>query len=247
MRLPHLALCATVALVAISPLPGQRYDKKTLLKFSQPVRIPGNVTLPTGSYVFRLLDSQSNRHIVQITNPRGDKVYNTVLAINDYRVSPTSKTVVTFGESGSCSARPVKAWYYPGDTSGSRFVYSKKEAAEIAKNCAVDVPAAEETVITAVREEAKPSPAPVVIVTRTAEKAYVPAEVAATDAKDTTGFDAEPEETLLAQAAPAPSPQPAAEPRKLPATASPLGLLLALGCGLVGASAGIGYALRRRG
>jgi hypothetical protein len=244
MRLSHLALCATVALVATSSLPGQRYDKKTLLNFSAPVRIPGNVTLPKGSYVFRLLDSQSNRHIVQITNPRGDKVYNTVLAINDYRVSPTSKTVVTFGESGSCSARPVKAWYYPGDTSGSRFVYSKKEAAEIAKNCAVDVPAAEETVITAVREDAKPSPAPVVIVTRTEEKAYVPAEVAVSDAKDTTGFDAEPEETLLAQAAPAP--QPAAEPRRLPATASPLGLLLTLGLGLVSAAAGIGYAIRRR-
>ena len=49
--------------------------------------------------MFKLADSQSNRHIVQVLNPREDKVYATVLTIPDYRARPGSKTIITFGES----------------------------------------------------------------------------------------------------------------------------------------------------
>jgi len=57
-----------IGLGALALLPGARAserDQKTVLTFSGPVEIPGQV-LPAGTYVFKLLDSGSNRHIVQI-------------------------------------------------------------------------------------------------------------------------------------------------------------------------------------
>jgi len=38
-------------------------NQKTVFSFTNPVEIPGQV-LPAGTYVFKLLDSPSNRHIV---------------------------------------------------------------------------------------------------------------------------------------------------------------------------------------
>jgi hypothetical protein len=54
-------------------------DNKTVLTFSQAVEIPGHV-LPAGSYVFRLADSLSDRHIVQVFNADGSRIIATILA-----------------------------------------------------------------------------------------------------------------------------------------------------------------------
>jgi hypothetical protein len=72
-------------------------DKRTYLTFSQPVAIPGKV-LPAGTYTFQLLESASNRHIVQIFNRNGTQLIATVVAIRDERLTPTDDTVITFGE-----------------------------------------------------------------------------------------------------------------------------------------------------
>src|SRR5262249_31722096 len=74
------------------------WNKKTKVTFSGPVQIPG-VSLPAGSYVFKLVESSSNRNVVQVTNLREDKVYATILAIPDYRINASSKTVMYFSES----------------------------------------------------------------------------------------------------------------------------------------------------
>src|SRR2546430_4233944 len=50
--------------------PGARadqWDRKTIVTFSDSVEVPGQV-LPAGTYVFRLADSPTDRHIVQIWN-----------------------------------------------------------------------------------------------------------------------------------------------------------------------------------
>src|ERR1039458_1916872 len=54
--------------------PGAKADswnRKTVMTFSGPVEIPGVhlkgwAVLPAGTYVFKILDSKSDRHIVQI-------------------------------------------------------------------------------------------------------------------------------------------------------------------------------------
>src|ERR1043165_2685281 len=69
----------------------QRYDKKTTVTFSAPVEIPGvdAQVLPAGTYIFKLLDSLSDRHIVQVFNKDETHVFSTILAIPNYRLKAT--------------------------------------------------------------------------------------------------------------------------------------------------------------
>src|ERR1700733_3779653 len=79
------------------------WNRKTTITFSGPVEIPGVhlkgwAVLPAGTYVFKILDSQSDRHVVQIFSADEKTVYATILAIPNYRLKATSKTVITFRE-----------------------------------------------------------------------------------------------------------------------------------------------------
>jgi hypothetical protein len=113
----------------------QTWNKRTSVTFSGPVEIPGPKAqvLPAGTYVFRLLDSQSNRNIVQIFNEDESHLYATILAIPNYRLRPTDQTVMTFAERAAGEPQAIRAWFYPGDNSGQEFVYPKKRAVELAK------------------------------------------------------------------------------------------------------------------
>ena len=159
-----------VALMGAALTTGARADewnKKTIITFSAPVEIPGvHLTgwgiLPAGTYVFKILDSQSDRHIVQIFNKDETQVLATILAIPNYRLKATDKTVMTFRERPAGQPEALRAWFYPGSNFGEEFVYGKAKAMEIAKqtNTAVlytEVEPAE------VAEPIKTADAPVVV------------------------------------------------------------------------------------
>jgi hypothetical protein len=97
-------------------------DKLTHLTFSQSVAIPGKV-LPAGTYTFQVADSFSGRHIVQIFNRNSTQLIATIMAVPDYRLTPTDDTVITFGERSSAAPQAITHWFYPGDTDGQEFVY----------------------------------------------------------------------------------------------------------------------------
>ena len=71
------------------------WDKKTILTVNETIQVPNKV-LPPGKYVMKLLDSPSNRHIVQIFSGDGMHLETTILAIPNYRLQPTGKTVFSF-------------------------------------------------------------------------------------------------------------------------------------------------------
>lgn len=133
------ALVCAAGIAALGVLwPGDalaQSNDKTTVTFSGPVEIPGvgAQVLPAGTYVFRLLDSQSNRHIVQVFNADETHVYSTILAIPNYRLKATSKTVLTFAERAAGEPQAVRAWFYPGANWGQEFVYPKTRALELAK------------------------------------------------------------------------------------------------------------------
>lgn len=108
------------------------WNQLTKVTFSGPVEVPGAV-LPAGTYWFKLLNPESGRDVVQITNKAQDMVYATLLAVPDYRLKPTGKTVITFEERASKSPEALKAWFYPGDNFGEQFVYPRTRAAQLAK------------------------------------------------------------------------------------------------------------------
>jgi hypothetical protein len=126
---------ALVALAFPPRMKGDEGNKKTKVTFNEPVEIPGvgAQVLPPGTYVIKLLDSLSNRHIVQIFNEREDHVFATILAVPNYRLKATSKTVMTFQERAAGEPQAIRAWFYPGDNYGQEFVYPKMRAIELAQ------------------------------------------------------------------------------------------------------------------
>jgi hypothetical protein len=80
-----------------------------------------------------LVNSSSNRHIVQIFNRDQTKIYATILAIPNYRLVPKNKTVITFNEGVRGQPEAIRAWFYPGANWGEEFVYPKIKAIELAK------------------------------------------------------------------------------------------------------------------
>ena len=132
-----------VTMLGATVVPSARADewnKKTVVTFSQAVEVPGKV-LPAGTYTFQLLDSPSDRHIVQIFNADGSQIITIVLAINNYRLEPTGETVMKFGERPGDSPEALRAWFYPGDNFGQEFVYPKVRAIQLAQTTKVIVPA----------------------------------------------------------------------------------------------------------
>lgn len=111
------------------------WNKKTIVTFSGPVEVPGvgAQVLPAGTYVFKIMDSQSDRNIVQIFNQDMTHVYTTILAIPNYRYRATDKTVMTFKERAQGEPQAIRAWFYPGQQWGQEFVYPKAKALELAK------------------------------------------------------------------------------------------------------------------
>lgn len=213
------------------------YDKKTTLTFSQPIEIPpvhlqGFRVLPAGTYVFKLVNSSSNRHIVQIFNKNQTKIFATILAIPNYRLQPKNDTVVTFNEAPKGTPQAIRAWFYPGAHWGEEFVYPKAKAVELAK---------------ASNEPVLQMPATVTVEATKPEESVAELEKAPVTAVRPSGEEVEiaqvvtaPPAAELAQVAAAPAPE-----QKLPTTASPLPLFALLGLLTLGGAVGLRLAEKR--
>jgi LPXTG-motif cell wall-anchored protein len=200
-------------------------NKKTVISFSGPVEIPGvhlqgYGVLPAGTYVFKILDSKSDRHIVQILSQDESTVYATILAIPNYRLKATDKTVMTFRERPAGEPEALRAWFYPGRLWGEEFVYPKARAIVLAKETHTAVLFAPDEVTPEVTVAVKTPEEPVVV---ELEKAPV-------KAIQPTGEEVEiaqvvtppPATTEVAQAEPAPA-------AALPATGSSMPLVALFG------------------
>jgi hypothetical protein len=144
------------------------WNHKTVMTFSAPVEIPGVHlkgwgVLPAGTYVFKILDSQTDRHIVQIFNQDETQIYATILAIPNYRLTATGKTVVTFSERPAGEPEALRAWFYPGRTWGEEFVYPRAKAMELAKSANTAVLFTPAEIPVEVAEPIKTADEPVVV------------------------------------------------------------------------------------
>ena len=134
------ASCLGVATLAVSQFAmADQWNKKTILTVNEPIQVPGKVLQP-GKYVMKLLDSPSNRHIVQIFNEREDQLQTTILAIPNYRLQPTGSTEFQWWEVPAGQPRALRAWFYPGDNFGQEFAYPKTAAVQIATVNQANVP-----------------------------------------------------------------------------------------------------------
>jgi hypothetical protein len=108
------------------------YDEATTMTFSQPVQIPGQV-LPAGTYFLKLVDTSSDRNLVQIFNADRTVLYATLQTIPTERRDPTGDTVVAFADRGTGQPEALLKWFYPGRETGNEFVYPKQTEKELAQ------------------------------------------------------------------------------------------------------------------
>ena len=136
------------------------YNRETIVTINGPIEVPGvgEHILPAGTYVFKILDSKSDRHIVQIFSEDKTHLYTTIIAIPNYRLKTTNKTVITFSERPAGEPEALRAWFYPGREWGEEFVYPRSRAILLAKEANVTVLTTSEEVDSAPIETLKTVP-----------------------------------------------------------------------------------------
>jgi len=199
------------------------WDKMTKLTVNEPIQV-SDTYLDPGTYVFKLADVGSSRHIVQIFDGDQSHIINTVMAIPNYRLEPTGNTRFTFWETPPGNVKAMRAWFYPGDNFGQEFRYPK----QLRQIAVVRTP----EVLPAPPQAAPPAPAP-------QPEAVVPEASNVQPNVQPSPAPAE-QPVEIAQATPPPAsppaqaPQAEPAPQELPKTASPyttigLGGLMFLG------------------
>lgn len=157
MKMLKTTLTLALALGALTSIQASEMNQTTVFTFSNPVALPGTV-LPAGTYVFKVLNSSSDRNIVQVFNKEENHIFGTFLAIPDYRLNPTSDTVILFEERPAGSPEAIKEWFYPGRNYGHEFVYPKQKAIALAEANQTPVPSiAEEASNTLVEITSNPA------------------------------------------------------------------------------------------
>jgi len=118
------AVCGIAFLAGISTFRANadEWDRKTILTVNQTIQVRDTVLDP-GQYVFRLFNSPSDRHIVQIFNADQSHLISTVFAIPNQRLEPAGNSQFTFWETPPGTAKAMRAWFYPGDNIGQEFPY----------------------------------------------------------------------------------------------------------------------------
>ncbi len=200
---------ASVGLLGVALAPAAlagEWDKLTYLTVNEPIQVPNKV-LPPGKYAMKLMDSPGDRHIVQIFNADQTHLETTILAIPNWRLQPTGKTVFTFWETPPGQPKALRAWFYPGDNFGQEFAYPKSAATQIAAVSRQPVPTTEAT----------------------KQEEYQSAEVTTTpppeQPREEIAQNTPPPAPEPAPEAAAPAPVPAPDPQELPKTASPYPLV----------------------
>lgn len=223
------AMCCAVALTALAAPAAHAddYNKLTYVTFSGAVQVPG-VTLPAGTYTFKLADPENSRRVVQIWNKDATHLYTTLLTIPNQRLEPTDKPVILFKETAAGQPQAVLAWFYPGDRYGEEFVYPHDQALKIAK--------ASHTPVLSMANN-----------TKTDDASLKASQVSRVDENDKSSApEPAPVATMAQNNAPKPVPTSGAAQarRELPRTASNLPLLALMSALALMAALGFGLAAR---
>ncbi len=193
-------------------------------------------------YVFKLLDSLSDRHIVQIFNSDETRIISTILAIPNYRLRPTGESTFQFWETPVGQPKAMRAWFYPGDNFGQEFAYPKSLSIQIAKTTHTPVPAiADEAVV----EVAELKTARVVLVEETGKEIPVARDAAVVTERAIEAAPSPDRNTDAVQERNTETAN-AASPAKLPDTASPYPFAGLLGAGALAASGLLSFLRKAR-
>jgi hypothetical protein len=239
------ALALAVSLAGTSAPAQEPANQITYFTFSAPFELPGGKTLPAGKYVFKIVDSPGNRHIIHVMSEDQTVMHATVMAIPAQRMEAANEPEVRFMEAEAKAAPAIRTWWYPGRTIGHEFIYPKDQARRLAARqsegvlTVSDEAATEEQMRTAELSRVGPDGREAAVETAnasaptTAERTAAPSSRAQPMPPERTA-PREPDTTRTAERTAAGR----SERTELPRTASPLPLFALLGLGsLLGAGA----------
>jgi hypothetical protein len=89
------------------------------------VQIPGKVLAPR-KYVFQLVDSESDRNMVQVFSEDShgkESLVATLTAIPDYISEAPDKPIIHFDERPAGTPEAIHSWFYPGENTCWEFIY----------------------------------------------------------------------------------------------------------------------------
>lgn len=120
-----------MSLAVISPkAKADTWNEKTIVTFDQPVEIPGHVLLP-GTYTFSLVNSSSDRNIVEVRSNSDPHFVYLVLANPAERLQSTSKSIFEFEQLNVKSPEAINEWFYPGALYGQQFIYGSRASEKV--------------------------------------------------------------------------------------------------------------------
>ena len=226
-RVTLIATALVIALVAVfaGPTAAQTDTRdRTFLTFSGPVEMPG-VTLPGGTYVFKLADTPS-RNVVEVWDRNEKKMIGHWLFVQATRPDVSQDTVAMFKETAAGQTPAVHYWYYPGEKIGKEFIYPRAQAVKLQARTTEKVLSTDASV------DAAPAPREESRVARAPEPPPAPAPRAEPFPQGGSGRS-NPE--------PAPPARQVTRSAPLPQTASPLALNALIGLISLAGAAGIRF------
>jgi hypothetical protein len=131
-----LALCTLVTFLGLGvapAAPAQINTEKSLFTLAEPMDVGGFVLDP-GTYRIKVVEMNSNRNVVQVTNEAGSRVFATVLATP--HVIQTDETIPEsrFAYFPAISGQPkaLRTWFARDTPYGQDIIYRKRRAMELA-------------------------------------------------------------------------------------------------------------------
>ena len=117
---------AACAVLFTAPfLKGDSFDERTVVRFNNPVQIPGQV-LPAGTYVFKLSPIPLERDTVQIFNARENRIIATLNTVPVWLQRRSGDAAVTLSETPAGNPPAVHDFFYEGTVRGHQFVYGNR-------------------------------------------------------------------------------------------------------------------------
>jgi hypothetical protein len=111
---------------------GVNAGQQVALTVSAPLQIPGSVLFP-GTYIFKIVQSDPDRRIIQVFDERESMVFSTFIAVPNRRRSSEVQRL-EFANRPMKKFPAVKAMSFPNERYLLQFVYDKDTASELAKD-----------------------------------------------------------------------------------------------------------------
>ena len=126
-----VSACMFAVLALSIDVHAQTADRRTFFTFSHPVTLPG-VTLPPGTYQFRLASDTGPHHVVQILDREATHAYATLQTVPAMRPAAMPGPDVQFMETAGGFPPAIQAWWYDGRAIGYEFIYPREQALRLA-------------------------------------------------------------------------------------------------------------------